>query len=334
MRFRSPKGTRPNIEFTYPYLSPGSITSVELKPDGGINWTGEIRSKIPFLPKPLLVKYKDEQLSLGVALDQKTLGKTLPGFRVTKAGIDLVLSPSLSATGSIDYLIGNPAKPVATGSVEVKGDSNGLTAGGKINFKVPGIDDFQLAVTYRDGAWAGELTISASQIRIPYVKSGTFTFGISSEGFKASGEVEMELPRNLGTVTLGLRRTDQGFWYYATGKVRVPGLREITVKGSHNGTTLEVGAENIGFKWKGFDGNIEKVTYTQRGEGRGTITGTGKVTLTRGAVHGSISVTLHDNGNFSGEGEVNYPLTVRGKKIDAKAKVIVDRNRTCASKDR
>ena len=321
-----PKGKRPNIEFTYPYLSPGSITGIELKPDGGFNWTGEIRSRIPFLPKPLLVKYQDEQLSLGVALNEKTLGKTLPGFKVTKAGIDLILSPQLSAIGSIDYLIGNASKPVASGSVEVKGDSNGLSAGGNINFDVPGLDLFQLAVTYKDGAWAGRATISASQIKIPYVKSGTLIFDIDAEGLKASGEAELELPRKLGTLTLGIKRTDRGFFYSATGRIKVPGLHEVTVRGTHNGTTLEVNAENIGFKWQGFDGKIDKVSYKQSGEGRGTITGTGTVKLNRGAVSGSITVTLHDNGNFSGEGEVNYPLQVRGKKIDAKAKVIVDEN--------
>ncbi|MES1254385.1 MAG: hypothetical protein ABUS56_02175, partial [Acidobacteriota bacterium] len=107
----------PNLTFTYPYLSPGTITSIETRPDGGVNWRGQIRPTVPFLPNPLDVKYENDSLQLSVDINGRYSNGTL---RATASGISFTWR---SFTGSLDVTYTQtgeqPGRVTGTGTIRV-----------------------------------------------------------------------------------------------------------------------------------------------------------------------------------------------------------------------
>jgi hypothetical protein len=316
-----------DIAFNYPYLSPGTITRLGFEQDGSIHFRGEIRPSVPFLPRPLQIIYENGTLRLAVALDRSRLRSPLPGFQITDASLELGLAPTLSATGNLAFALGRPPRPIATGTVTVGADESGLTATGRLLVNIPSVDEASGTITYRDGAWSAQIVIESSQIRLPNVQRGRLQLGIDDTGLRPSGDLELLLPRNLGNLTLGFTREGAGaaarYVYSGRGRLRVPGLDEVEVRGRYDGTRLRAEADNIGFRWRGLDGRVS-VTYTAAGDGPGVIAGTGTIAIARGDVNGSIAVRLHDSGRFSGSGRVAYPFNIRGQRLEASAQVTVD----------
>ncbi|MBB2496657.1 eCIS core domain-containing protein [Aquipseudomonas ullengensis] len=311
------------IQFTYPYLSPGRITSLTVNAQGQVNWRGTITSSIPFLPRPLNVSYQDGSFRITSALSRAQLRSPMPGFRLTDARLELILAPTLSAEGMLAFAMGTGATPVATGSVTVGADATGLTAQGTLAVNIPGIDSSTATLTWRNGTWSGQVVIETSQIRLPYVQSGRLQIDLDAEGIRPSGEVNLLLPRNLGTATLGFRRESGRFVFVGGGRIRVPGLREVDVRGTYDGQTLTATASDVGFTWRGLDGRVN-VTYTARRGGEGAITGDGTLNIRRGNVQGTITVRLNNSGRFSGRGQITYPFSIRGQRIEATAGITVD----------
>ena len=325
-RLTLPRNLPTQIAFNYEFMSPGRITRLSVNDQGEIDWRGEITANVPFLPRPLLIIYENNELKLGVELTKNRLRSPFPGFTITESTLTLGLMP-LAATGRVDFALGRGTTPVANGYVEAGVDGTGLFATGRIDARIPGINQATGEVQYRGGAWSGGIVIESSQISIPGVTRAQLRLDIDGEGLRPSGEVEFDLPRELGNVTVGLRREGTRFVYSGRGRLRVPGLREVGVTARYDGTTLNLGAEDVGFRWNGFDGRVN-VNYTRRGEGRGTITGNGQVNLTRGDVTGRVDVVLHDSGRFSGSGRVTYPFTIRGQRIEATAGVTVQEDQS------
>lgn len=315
--------TNPQAQFNYQGLSPGRITRASLDAQGRLNWRGEITPSVPFLPRPLNVVYENELLRVTTELNASRLRSPIPGFTITGGSIGLTLAPSLSASGELTFVLGNRSRPIATGTLSANADANGFTALGRLEARIPGVDNAGAEIRYRDGALTGQVVVESSQIRLPYVERGRLQIDIDQAGFRPSGELQLLLPRNLGNATLGFHREGGAFIFTGTGRLRVPGLREVDIRARYDGTTLTATASNIGFTWRGLDGTVS-VTYTARTGGEGRITGTGALQVSRGNVTGRIEVTLHDSGRFSGRGTVNYPFSIRGQQIQATAGIIVD----------
>lgn len=315
--------TNPQAQFNYQGLSPGRITRASLDAQGRLNWRGEITPSVPFLPRPLNVTYENESLRVTTELNASRLRSPIPGFTITGGSIGLTLAPSLSASGELTFVLGNRSRPIATGTLSANADANGFTALGRLEARIPGVDNAGAEIRYRDGALTGQVVVESSQIRLPYVERGRLQIDIDQAGFRPSGELQLLLPRNLGNATLGFHREGGAFIFTGAGRLRVPGLREVDIRARYDGTTLTATASNIGFTWRGLDGTVS-VTYTARTGGEGRITGTGALQVSRGNVTGRIEVTLHDSGRFSGRGTVNYPFSIRGQQIQATAGIIVD----------
>lgn len=318
------RNARANIAFNYDYLSPGTITQVSLNATDGLDWQGQIRPSVPLLPRQLDVIHENESLRLRTALDQRQLRSLspIPGFRLTEGNIDLILAPELGVQGALAFVLGTGSRPLATGRVTVGADAGGLFATGTLVANVPGVDEASGELNYRNGAWTARIVIETSQINLPYVERGRLQLDIDRNGLSPSGEIELSFPRNLGQATLGVRRRAAVLEFFGRGRLRVPRLREVNVDVLYDGTQFTASAQNIGFEWRGFDGTVN-VTYTaRRGQG-GQITGNGRLALRRGDVVGSVEVTLHDSGNFSGRGQVTYPFTIRGRRIEATATITV-----------
>jgi hypothetical protein len=316
-----------NIAFNYTFLSPGRITRLGFAPDGAMHFRGEITPQIAFLPRSLQVVYENDVLRLAVPLNPSSLRSPLPGFTLTGGALELGLSPTLTASGHLDFAIGSGDRAIAIGTVRVDADETGLSATGNLQARIPGVDEARGDVTYRGGRWSAQIVVESTQIRLPNVQRGRLQLDINDTGLHPSGELELLLPRNLGNATLGFTREGTHFVYTGRGTLRVPGLREVSINARYDGTTLIASAQNIGFTWHGLDGTVN-VTYTARGDSPGNVTGTGRLTLARGDVTGTIDVTLHDSGRFSGRGRVTYPLAIRGQRLEASAGVIVEENQS------
>ena len=311
------------VQFTYPFLSPGRITRLSVTPRGVVNWRGTIKPSIPFLPRPLNLAYEDDQLRITSRLDPKHLRSPLPGFRITRGGLDLILAPELRASGNLAFALGSAGRPIATGSVQVGADTSGITATGTLEAHIPGVDNATSTLSYRDRAWKAQILVASSRIRLPYVQSGRLQIDIDAGGVRPSGELQLLLPRNLGRATLGFHRERNRFIFTGQGRLRVPGLKEVDISARYDGDALTATASNIGFAWRGLDGRVN-VTYKARRGGEGSITGTGKLELRRGDFTGQIIVTLHESGRFSGRGRVAYPFSIRGQRVEASATIIID----------
>ena len=326
-RMTLPRTLPTNFAFNYDFLSPGTIKQISFTEAGELNWRGEIRTGVPFLPNPLLVIYENDSLRLAVELGPRQLRSPIPGFTLTDGNLSLTLAPTLQASGHLGFAIGRGASAIATGAIDVVADGSGLSATGLLQAHIPGVDTAEGRVEYRNGVVTGQIVIESSQIRLPNVQRGRLQLDIDSTGLRPSGELELLLPRDLGNVTLGFSREGSRFVYTGRGRLRVPGLHEVDIRARYDGVNLHAEASNIGFRWHGLDGSID-VAYDARGEAAGRISGRGRLTLQRGDVTGSIEVQLHDSGRFSGHGRVTYPFTIQGQRIEASAGVIVNEDQS------
>jgi hypothetical protein len=295
LRLRS---RRQNLQFQYPYLSPGRVLRMSVAADGQLNWTGEIRPSVPFLPSPLQVRYENDELSLAVDLSRH-LRSPIPGFSVTEAELSLGLAPTLSANGRIAFALGRGSQAIATGSIDIGADAEGFTGTGRIDAQIPGVDEASGTIRMQNGITTGHIVIESTQIRLPNVQRGRLQLDIDASGIRPSGEIELLLPRDLGSATLGFTRQNSRFVYIGRGTLRVPGLHEVEIRGRYDGETLVARANNVGFSWRGLDGSID-VRYVARGDSPGRVSGTGRLTIARGGARGILEVQLNDSGRFSG----------------------------------
>jgi hypothetical protein len=314
------------IPFDFPYLSPGTITKLEYSDEAGLSGEGVIKPAAKFLPD-LHIKFAPEYLALSAGIDENKLkGKSpLPGFKITKAGIDVQLFPEFKPTGTVAMEFAPGGKKLADGSVELGADAEGLTATGQFHAYIPGVDQAQIDVTYKGGNWSGTVTVESNQIKLPYVKSGRVVIGITKGGVDIDGKVGLEFPGS-NTFEVAYRRGGGGWILSGTGRLNVPRLKTLVVGASYDGRYLKASLLQASpFTLFGITGNIEKIDYTYDTEkDKHTITGSGEAKISKGRATGSLKVNLHPNYKFSGEGTISY--VIKPPDMVASATVILDEN--------
>jgi Domain of unknown function (DUF4157) len=316
----------PNLAFTYRYLSPGMITSVSLNDEGGLDWSGHITPGVPFLGR-LDVAYAKGELRVTKGLDEATLKKrSFLGAKITRAEIGIVLSPEFKPEGVLEFHIGPDKAPLVVGTLTIGKDDVGLVASGKLNLKIPKIDTAETDITYRAGGgrneWDATIKVETSQIKLPYVKSGSLEGHIGKNGIDFKGKVGLELPG--GTAEVGLQRYGNEWIFSGSGTFRIPKLDETHVAVTYNtGTEHLVATGSTGFTIHsiGLSGKLDKVTVSAKRGEPAKVSGTGSMEIKKGKASGSATVTLHENGKFSGKGRVDYQFT---ENIKAGAEVELD----------
>jgi hypothetical protein len=317
----------PNLGFTYRYLSPGAITSVALNDEGGVDWAGHITPGVPFLGK-LDVTYAKGELKVAKGLDEAALKKkSFLGAKITKAEIALVLAPEFKPEGVIEFQIGPDKAPLATGNLSVTKDDLGLVASGRLKLNIPKIDTAETDIIYRAGGgrneWEATIKIESSQIKLPYVKSGSLTGHINKNEIQFVGKAGFELPGG-NTAEAGLERKGNDWIFFGGGTFKFPRLHDTTVTVSYhtgNETFLATGSTGFTLAALGLTGRLDKVTFVARKGGEPKVSGTGSLEIKKGKANGKASVTLHENGRFSGKGHIDYQFT---ESITAGADVELD----------
>jgi hypothetical protein len=306
------------------YLSDATIENLTIENDA-VSGTGTLRPSLPILnSRPMQLELGPDRLRVFYGATQRDMRQRSGLVRIKECSLGVDLLPEFRPSGELSFSVGPSGRDIVTGQVTASADADGLVFDGSLDAHIPNIDEVRGEVHYRNHQWSGFVVINSSQIRFPGIQRGELRIDISNEGIVPSGNVELLLPRNLGTATLGFSRDNNGlFVFTGAGRLRVPGLREVDIRARYNGTTLTAEARNIGFTWHGLNGQVD-VIYTSRSGGEGEVTGTGVLELNRGNVTGRIELILNNSGRFSGRGTVNYPFNIRGQQIQASAAIIVN----------
>jgi Domain of unknown function (DUF4157) len=301
------KSTKVNLAFTYPYLSKGAITDLNLDPQEGLSGEGWLRSDLPFLKGiKLVVRFGPDRFELVTKLDAKKL--KLPfGARVTRADLGLLLHPEFKPTGEVEFEVGRGRRKVLDGRMAFESDADGLVAVGAVRAWLPGVDAAEGTIEYRAGQWTGQVTIAASQIGIPALKDASVTVivagGDGRPTLTASGYVLLGLPGD-NEVRLEVIRREGGWAYRGKGRLVVPGVKPVDFAFYYVGDKLR-GTASTEIEVKDFKGKLALEYDDGRLSGEGTISGRkGRANLEQAKVRYN-----GRTGKFSGEGTLSYQVS-------------------------
>jgi hypothetical protein len=318
-------------KFKMRYFSPGTIDRMDLTPDWDWDWTGTLYPDPgTLLPKSIGLRQRGDSLSISSNLDPKEIKSPIPGMKITSGNLSVQILPTLSASGSLTFIIGSEAKPLADGKLDVGANTEGLTATGELAAHIPGVDEAKAKVNYQNGEWSAHIGVGTSQVKLPLVKKAQLGLDLDKNGVQPSGDVTLGLPNELGEVTVGFLKENEKYVFKGDGSIRipVPGMKDQPVKVSarYDGEDFKATARGVGFSWKGLKGELTEITYHIKNGGEGKTSGSGKISIERNGITGEIQVKFSEAGKFSGKGEVSYPFKIRDNEVLAKGGVEIDEN--------
>jgi len=314
--------------FTYKYLSPGQITSIGLNEAGGVDWTAYIKPNIPFLGR-LDIIYKNGELSVTKGLDPSQLKKPFPGVKITQATIGLKLAPEFKPEGNLTLVFGPEGKPLAEAALTASTDGVGFVATGVLRVFIPGVDEAKAEVTYKGGgdygkgSWTGQITIQSSQIKLPYVESGSVVVTLApGKGVEVDGKLNLDLPGD-NKATVGLKRQESAWILVGGGRFKVPRIGPVSVGVTYNTSTKRLVAEtkDVAFDIFGIGAHLKTLTAEFQPGHKPIFYGSGGVEIHKGKVNGSVDLNLTKEGKFTGKGTVSYKFN---EKLTATATVELD----------
>lgn len=312
----NPADKTKGLGFTYKYLSPGKITSINVDETGALAWKGTITPKVPFIG-PLGVEYSKGNLLVTKGLDEAELKKkSVLGMRLTKAQIQLALAPEFKPSGVIEMAAGPVDKPIATASLTLEADAIGLVATGKIKANIPKMEAAESVITYKGGGdrneWNATISIKSENIKLgsSITVSGGFEGTISKNGLDFTGKITASLPGD-NSAELGLKKAGQQWILFGTGSFKIPKLDETKLTVTYylgTGKLVATGSTGFTIPSIGLSGRLSEVTVTITEGQPITVSGKGGLDFKKGKAEGHVDVTLHPTGKFSGIGKLSYKL--------------------------
>jgi hypothetical protein len=289
------------LGFTYPYLSPGEITSLHETPEG-LAGEGVIHPTIPFLG-PLNIRFAPGVLTITKGLDHKQLKPPFPGFRITKGELGLDLAPEFRPSGTIGFAIGPEKSPVAAGEVTASVEGGNFAAKGTLNARVPGLDEATGNVSYVSNVgWNGRIELKTS--KIPSTKDVAVVVTLGPNGFAIEGGLTIVLPGEGNTVAVHVAHRGDKFVLAggATLKIPVRGVDPVELSFEHDGEHLR-GHGKTGIAFHGLHGDVT-IAYHD-----GKFSGSGHIDIKKGRAKGDLTVNLSERNKVSGEGSITYEIT-------------------------
>ncbi len=300
------------IAFYYPYLSPGTFTSMSLDDQGRLKATGTIHPSVPFLGA-LAVELDGEDLRLVAPVPAAKLRSPLPGvFRFTGGELGLQLSPELVPSGTLAFSVGPAAAPVIVGDVRVELSQGTLLATGTLRpaRKLPGIDAAAGAVRWSpDSGWSGAIT--AASTSIPR-STANLELGFRSEGGHlepyATGGIDTSIRST--ALHLGARWDAQGLSYTGSATVTkpLPFVEQVRLAGRFNDRGLWLEGD-AAIRWHAIDTTMHVGYSRKEHEEEGRFSGTATVGVKLPRADGSITLVFDDDGRYWGKGSIAYQVT-------------------------
>ncbi|MDQ3279910.1 MAG: DUF4157 domain-containing protein [Acidobacteriota bacterium] len=310
-----PPGMRPNIEFTFPYLSSGTITKLDFTPDG-LHAVGSLIPTIKLL----------SSVKLGIDLTPKSAVATLApntpirspfgGLHFHDPKLSFPLFPEFKPSGSIGFYFGNnKQKPVLGGTLMASVEGTDFIASADVTANLPGLDSGTGKVNYhRTRGWSGNVHLSTSAKKI--LKEVSVDVAMDDEGVEVTGTVLANVPGTSIDALLTVHRAKTGEMTYSgestitipkfhPAKVKVVyGTQGLTLTGSAGFTLFDkTGEMSVWYRNGAFGGELHNFGFTK---GRATVT---------------LEVLKYANGRFSATGSVQMPL---GDKFTATGRVTLD----------
>ncbi|WHZ26494.1 MAG: hypothetical protein OJF51_001289 [Nitrospira sp.] len=303
------------ISIEYPLLSPGMITQFDSGPEG-LEFTGWIKPSLPVLGR-LDVGYKSGQLNLIKGLEEATLKKySVLGMRVTKAQLQLQLSPDFKPSGVIELQLGSDANPLASAHLELSADSIGLIADGTLKVNIPKMQTAESDISYKGGGgrdeWKTEIHIKSEDINLgsSVAVSGGFDGFIEKGDIKFTGRINATFPGE-NTAELGLKKGGDGWVLFGGGTFHFPKLDPTTVSVQYflaKDTLVATGKTGFKIPAIGLGGRLDEVTFTIVKNQPVKVYGKGGLDFKKGKAEGHADVELHPSGKFTGKGSLSYKI--------------------------
>jgi hypothetical protein len=304
---------KPNIKFHYDYLSDGVFNSLEVNEDGTLAGSGTITPSVHWLP-PLQVAFDKEKFAVSAEIPKEKLNRfPIPGLKVTEASIGMQLGPKFKPEGHVAFDLSAGSRKLLDGDLVLSADSDGLLAEGKVHAFLPGVDNAEGDISYKNKHWSGSVKIETAQMakKLKYVKSGSITVLFSDDkgGMSADGTVLLDLPGTKGiTATLHYESGTRKWVFRGQGSFNIPRLKEADLEIEYDGEHLTggTGPAGISFVFQGITGNIHVRYHDEK------FSGKGKLDIKKGKATGSIDVEMHEgrtHPTFSGKGQISYQLS-------------------------
>lgn len=298
---------RPQLAFTYPYLSRGTV-DLTYDPELGFSGLGKLTPSLPLLSSTTLaVELEPDSLRVRLETPAEKMKSPIPGFRFTRAELTALLLPEFKPEGVLAFEVGPQGRPIATGNMNVTADEGGLVLSGTLEAHLPRVDQARGEIMYRHGEWTGGITIASTQIRIPGIQSGQLNVGFTKKGVSVDGEAIAAIPGG-NVVTFRAQRTKAGDYLYAgDATLRVPGLQPVNAHIQYDGRTFH-GKASTGVNLGPLSGKVNLEYVADGDKGTSDLSGKGSLTIKKGRVNGTFTGKVA-KGVLTGEGHVQVKLT-------------------------
>lgn len=299
------------IEFFYPYLSPGRLTSVALDEKGALTGTGVIRPTISFLPE-LKIRYGEDLLEVIAPITHDKLNPPIPHFRFTDGQLSLALFPTFVPSGSLKFEVGPKGRPVMLGDIIAKYEGGAFIVTGTLvpGGKIPGIKDAAGKVEYHsEHGWSGKLTATSSTMPLATSISAELGFTSGKGGARAYGA---------GGITTKIKDADlilKASWHGAgvsyDGSVTVPKplplVEKVRLEGRYAEDTLRLKGD-AAITWKSFSSTMT-VNYVRKDGEDDRFFGKAAVNIKTDKASGHLDLAFSESGRFTGKGAIAYQVT-------------------------
>lgn len=313
--------SKPDLKFTYPFLSEGVINKFQVGTDG-LHASGTITPSLPLL-KGSLLDFFLTPTSIRAALKPKTpLKSPIPGLELIEPELLLPLLPDFKPEGTVKFAI---RKNLVTGVLSVTVEGTSLVATAKAVAHIPGIDDATGDVRYhaKDG-FSSEIHLRKGGKQF-VTNVAVDIFITDKEGINATGTIEVQPPGG-SLVTLTIARNDKGdLQYTGHGTVNVPGLAspvDLLLGYSAAGLTAK-GTAAFALKSLGAHGTLG-VSYDQTLGFVGTIS---NFSFKKGLATVTLEHLTLAKEKFTGAGAIELPI---GKNLMARGAVTLDEKENLA----
>jgi hypothetical protein len=302
---------KPHIEFTFPYMSKGTISKLDFTAEG-VHAIGTLIPSFPFLSK----------IKLGIEITPKSAIATLsPDAKLPSIGglhffdpkLSFPLYPEFKPTGSIGfYYGGNKEKPLLGGVLSAGVEGTDFVASADVNANVPGLDTGTGTVKYhRTRGWSGSAHISTSSRKV--LKEADVDVSMDDDGVEVTGTVIADVPGTSKDVTLIVKRAKNGeMTYSAETTIAIRGLQpaKLNVVYGTKGFSIfgkapfklfdKEGVIDVWYNGNAFGSSLKNFPFVK---GRASVV---------------IEELKFNDGKFSGKGSASMPL---GDKFTATGRV-------------
>lgn len=281
-------GASKAVQFTYPYLSTGTLAL--RMTEQGLAGQGTLTPSVPLLRRvPITVEVDNTGLRGSVTADPNKL--SFPPFRVTEAAVTVNLGPQLSVGGRVAFALGQ----IVTGEATAGLDAQGFFARGTVRGHIPGLDEATGQVDYRPATGPTGFVVARASRPSGLVRGGEVRVDFANNAWTVSGQLDLMLPGN-SPAKLSVRQRGNDIVYRGEARLNVPGLRPVDVDLSYDGTRV-AGSARTTFTLLGATGDLT-LRYLD-----GRFSGEGNVELRRGRFTGKLTARLDQEGRISGSGQ-------------------------------